>query len=559
MKPIKYYYRFLYFGIIFPALVVSAALSSYYSWKNISSITSRVSSEIKPRIGAVVNSIVSSISAEIATEKKTIEKILLESERELERAIVLGKGYDVLDKELIKSKISPLLRNTLFTDLSFFVFNQKSEIKWSSESNFQIGKIFENPDFLSALTDELDIKGVCFYPFTFIEGSGRTLMFKRLINGDIFAISLIINPDLYLQDFRRIKDLSVFIEGVKIFNVYGTQILTEGGLTFVPLKWWEFYKRDLENTFYIQAFNGWSEPIKVLLRLNFLQMHTIFIFGVLTFFMLIILTFFVALNEYSVIRKDIRRVQSHLQKLNSYELPKVEVEKFKIKESSEVAMTLDSLVNKLKEEERKSVTLIIRTKEAFFDFAEKLALVAESYEHMTGEHLKRVKYLTGLIVNRLKIDRDYADEIINYSVLHDIGKIFIPIEILQVKRELTSEEWELARKHTIYGANLFTDSEFRIAKEICLYHHENYDGSGYPFGLKGEEIPLPGRIIRIVDVYDALRSERPYKKPYSHALSIKIMTEGDNITKPSDFDPVLMSIFIEEIEKIDYDNLYGER
>ena len=558
MKPIKYYYRLLFFGIIFPVLLISASLSCFYSWKNNTKISSLVSKEIKPRVEAVINSLVSSISEEVFSERKTIERILLKGQIEFDRAIINAKGYETVDGQLVKEKTRILLKDTPFTDVAFYVFDQEGNIKWVTEPDSGISTFLKDHEFLSALKMELDERGTCLYPFTFVGnlGVGRAFVFKRLSNGDIIGAAFILNPGLYLPQIKRIKDLSVFIQSIKILNAEGVSLLSVDSSFLTPLKWWEFYKRDLKATLSIPAFGAWSEKLNVLLRLNFFEMYSIFLLGVLIFLVMFLLTYCVALNEYSIVKKDLSKIQSWISTVDSSELPRVEIKGFKLKEIHDVALTLNSLVDRLKEEEIRSVSFITKTKEAFFDFAEKLAVVAESYEHMTGEHLMRVKYLTSIIVNRLKIDRDYADEIINYSVLHDIGKIYIPLDILKMKRELNSEEWELVKKHTILGANLFSDDEFRVAKEICLYHHENYDGSGYPFGLKGEEIPLPGRIVRIVDVYDALRSERPYKKAYSHSKALKIMTEGDDRTKPADFDPQLLAIFVEEIEKIDHQKLY---
>jgi HD-GYP domain-containing protein (c-di-GMP phosphodiesterase class II) len=201
-------------------------------------------------------------------------------------------------------------------------------------------------------------------------------------------------------------------------------------------------------------------------------------------------------------------------------------------------------------------TLIRELKESFYEFAEKLALAAEGYDTETGEHLQRVKFLTRLLVENLEMPEDLKEEIINYSVLHDVGKIFIPLSILNKPGPLDPQEWELMKQHTIFAKRLLTHPRFKIALEIALYHHENYDGTGYPFGLSGEAIPIPGRIIKVVDVYEALRSERPYKKPLSHEEVVKILLHGDNRTKPEHFDPVLLKKFLEALEKADLSAIF---
>jgi HD-GYP domain-containing protein (c-di-GMP phosphodiesterase class II) len=113
------------------------------------------------------------------------------------------------------------------------------------------------------------------------------------------------------------------------------------------------------------------------------------------------------------------------------------------------------------------------------------------------------------------------------------------------------------KKHTVLSGRLLSEDFFRLAKKIAYYHHEKWDGSGYPFGMKGDEIPLEAQIVSIVDVYDALRDERPYKKALTHQQAVDIISKGDGRTKPEHFNPKLLKIFLEyekDIEKI-FDDL----
>uniref|UniRef100_A0A7C4RX87 HD-GYP domain-containing protein n=1 Tax=Fervidobacterium thailandense TaxID=1008305 RepID=A0A7C4RX87_9BACT len=183
-------------------------------------------------------------------------------------------------------------------------------------------------------------------------------------------------------------------------------------------------------------------------------------------------------------------------------------------------------------------------RDAFFDFAQRLATVVEGFEKETAKHVYRTRMLTELIVRRLDIPQDYKEEIVRYSTLHDIGKIFLAKELLNKPGKLSKEEFEEIKKHTIYAKRLLAHPRFKVALNIALFHHENYDGTGYPFGLTGDEIPLEARIVKIVDVYDALRSDRPYKKGVSHDTAIKIMTRGDGRVMPSHFDPELLDTFL---------------
>lgn len=126
--------------------------------------------------------------------------------------------------------------------------------------------------------------------------------------------------------------------------------------------------------------------------------------------------------------------------------------------------------------------------------------------------------------------------------MHDVGKIGIPDSILLKPGKLTPEEWEIMRQHTTIGAKIIGEhrsSMLRLAVKIALYHHEKWDGSGYPHGLKGEEIPLEARIISIVDVFDALTSVRPYKKAWSVEDAVELINEGSG----SHFDPVVVMAF----------------
>ena len=138
--------------------------------------------------------------------------------------------------------------------------------------------------------------------------------------------------------------------------------------------------------------------------------------------------------------------------------------------------------------------------------------------------------------------------------MHDVGMIYVPSETLRKTGEVTYDEWETIKKHPIYGASILGDyPRFKIAKNIALTHHENWDGSGYPNNLKGDKIPIEGRIARIADTYDTLRIHRLYKPAFDHNTAYKIITEGDKKLKPEFFDPNILTSFKEiasEFEEI---------
>lgn len=186
-----------------------------------------------------------------------------------------------------------------------------------------------------------------------------------------------------------------------------------------------------------------------------------------------------------------------------------------------------------------------------------MAILAEYRDPETGGHIKRTQGYVKLLADTLRRDEKYK-EILNDSFieilyksapLHDIGKVGVADSILLKKGKLTEEEFEEMKKHAVYGRDaiqaseeeLGTDSFLKYAKEIAYSHHEKWDGSGYPLGLKGEEIPLSGRLMAVADVYDALISIRAYKPPFPHDKAVSIILEG----KGKHFDPQIVDIFEE--------------
>ncbi|MGQ9532162.1 MAG: HD-GYP domain-containing protein [Desulfotomaculales bacterium] len=128
--------------------------------------------------------------------------------------------------------------------------------------------------------------------------------------------------------------------------------------------------------------------------------------------------------------------------------------------------------------------------------------------------------------------------------VHDVGKLQVPREIPRKPGPLSEAERIEMQRHTLYGARILADAPgLVVARQTALFHHECWDGSGYPYGLRGEEIPLPARIARLADVYDALRSSRVYKPPLDRATAYRIILEGDERTRPTHFDPRILKAF----------------
>ena len=192
-----------------------------------------------------------------------------------------------------------------------------------------------------------------------------------------------------------------------------------------------------------------------------------------------------------------------------------------------------------------------------------MASLAETRDNETGHHIRRTQYyileLARQLASKPKFSADLPQKkielIYKTAPLHDIGKVGVPDRILLKPGRLTPEEFDEMKRHTVYGKDaldaasktLGTEETFlNTAREIAYYHHEKWDGSGYPEGISGEGIPLSARLMAIVDVYDALISRRPYKEPMTHEQAYKIIFDG----RGSHFDPDAVDAFGEIQEAI---------
>ncbi len=193
--------------------------------------------------------------------------------------------------------------------------------------------------------------------------------------------------------------------------------------------------------------------------------------------------------------------------------------------------------------------LLDELKKAQLDTIYRLAKVAEFKDRETGEHIKRMSRVSMYIADALKKDPDFSELILYASPMHDIGKVAIPDNILLKPAKLTENEFEIMKTHTTIGGEILENADTRllkVARKIALYHHEKFDGNGYPEGRKGEEIPIEARIVAVADVFDALVSKRPYKAPWPPEEASKyIITQ-----KGKHFDPDVVGAFVDSYDRI---------
>ena len=188
-----------------------------------------------------------------------------------------------------------------------------------------------------------------------------------------------------------------------------------------------------------------------------------------------------------------------------------------------------------------------KVKIASLDTVYRLSRAAEYRDDDVGAHIERMSHYSTAIARAMNLEEDFIENILWAAPMHDVGKIGIPDSILRKPGKLDADEWEIMKEHTTIGSEILKDSTtdfIRLADDIALSHHEKWDGSGYPRGLKGTEIPLAGRIVALADVFDALTSARPYKEAFPLEKAMAIIREDTG----SHFDPDIVEAFF-SVEK----------
>jgi HD-GYP domain-containing protein (c-di-GMP phosphodiesterase class II) len=215
--------------------------------------------------------------------------------------------------------------------------------------------------------------------------------------------------------------------------------------------------------------------------------------------------------------------------------------------------TLSMRNKQLAEQRARIAGLQEETEAAFKVSVTLLARAAEIHDEETGNHIIRVNEYSYAIAKLLDMDDAWCDEIRYSAQLHDVGKMSVDAAVLKKKGALDADEREEMNRHTVYGYQILSASpRLSLGAEIALHHHEKWDGTGYPNRIAGTAIPVSARIVQMADIYDALRSERPYKPSFSHERSVEIMTRGDDRIDPTGhFDPTLVRLFRDHHREFD--------
>ncbi len=185
------------------------------------------------------------------------------------------------------------------------------------------------------------------------------------------------------------------------------------------------------------------------------------------------------------------------------------------------------------------------------DIIMRMCTFVESGEEASGLHIYRLTAYALQVASQLDFTVQARERLALAAPLHDVGKLLIPGNILLKPGKLDPEEWEIMKMHTVSGAKLFQGSSFgevEEAAQVALCHHEKWDGSGYPSGLVGDSIPLPARVVAVVDVFDALTTRRTYKQAYPLDTALDMIREGAG----SHFDPVVVDAFLAEESRISH-------
>ena len=292
---------------------------------------------------------------------------------------------------------------------------------------------------------------------------------------------------------------------------------------------------------------GYSAIVFSLKGIN-LEIHRVrLMIAFLSGILLLLIVFFAYLIA-NILIKNLRRLLDAAGKLEKGDLS-ARVNIHSHDEIEELGIGFNKMADEIQEKTREIKHALVQVKQASLETIYRLSLAAEYRDWDTGHHLLRMCHYAEAIAKKMGLDRKYVEAIMYAALMHDVGKIGIPDQILRKPGKLTSQEWEIMKRHTTIGGEILKNSEaefIKLAARIALTHHEKWDGSGYPRGLKGDEIDLAGRIAAVADVFEAVTSERPYKEPYPVEKAFEIIRQG----RGTHFDPSVVDIFFEIKDEI---------
>ncbi|MGC8954653.1 MAG: HD domain-containing phosphohydrolase [Fervidobacterium sp.] len=546
------------------ALIVSGAFSAvFFIW--FVSFISRDSLRTFEIIDKSFEKTISSLANNITSDRYEMEEYI-NSYIQLVKTLIENENSKV--DNAVLEQLKNIYINSLppeFVDLDLAVCNKYGQVLSATglhadlaRLNFAPVKYQDNsyPRFLSFVPNT---RRLVLYTWVQLEDNFLIFAFyidPRIYNDLINAFTMnkignIIDIAIYINKKTRL-DSSVATFDEQISNVKDEKIVK---------KYFEivYYKM-----FVFSKYDSLVTPLYIKVTLNYINFVYIISLFILVF-IITVLIFTYTSSSFSVspFINDLAKLNAAIQEVgNTGVLPPASG--FTLEESQDFYETLSAMLEELSatteeleatnaELERAYNDIAKKSedfKELLLNISERLAVIAEGYDENTGHHIYRVKLLSGFLAEKLGLDEEVVESIRMFASLHDIGKIFVPKDILQKPGKLTAEEWEIMRQHTIFAKRILDIPGFERALSIALYHHENYDGTGYPFGLKEGEIPIDAHIVKLVDTYDALRSERPYKRSFTHEEAMKVILEGDGRTSPEHFDQKLLEVFRKYSEEI---------
>ncbi|BBE30344.1 hypothetical protein OSSY52_04850 [Tepiditoga spiralis] len=490
------------------------------------------------------------------------------------------KNYTIQSQDLEKGKyIFDDLKNVFeklklpIPKIEYILFDDKKNVLYHSEMNSDkyidlknnLLKLINNNTNSKRITDTLD----------------STDSKYSFLNLDKYIFGLEVklgNDEFFLKNTQKFTDLLTkqydVIESIKVYKFddffnYDLE-LNDNQISSLKNNEQIILKNDFKETYFLPIENDLIIKVDFNKKIIYKDMIPIYFSFVIAIFVSLIIGLIVAHRVSNPLIKSIESISKSIKKYTE-EKDLTAIAEIKLNKKSpyelinlskgftemtqeisayteELQAMNEALENSYNEIEKKNKKL----KEENYYFSKQLSKIAESYDDDTGNHIDRVASLSEFIAKKLNLNDDFIKDIKYFAPLHDIGKILTPIEILRKPGKLTNDEFEIIKKHPIDGGKLIGDGEeYKVARNIAMYHHEKYNGKGYPFGKIGDQIPIEAQIVSFADVYDALRSERPYKKAFSHEEVCNILVNGDNRTKPTDFNPLILEVFKRYHNEID--------